>query len=706
MEDNSEEEKQNFLRENIIDKGYDADEFVSFLAEKKGIEIEEGIDLNDFSLDELKSLVQDFIVANSKEGEKQIENNPQIQNNYQENINITNSKNITNPLQSQNQIQEQTTPPIMNINQNMNIISNNNINTFNNLNIAPNSNNITNINNLNMNANNNNIDKFNNINMNMNTNNNNIDFNKMNISNNNNISNFNNLNIPNNNNINNLNNLNKPDATNVNNLNNFNMGMNVGINMNMNFNMNNNLTINNNINNNLNNNNMVQNISNTANNNINIQNNKNYNEQSDSMDVYGITNVDSISCSIIEKSELSKYENIKIEMSLGEKKAGKIFSKSYMNFIISTSPLNFNVKRRYSDFEWLRQILLHLYSSNIIPPIPKKNKIGGGRFDELFLLKRKRNLEKFLNCLLDDPYIKYSQILYDFLSIEKENEFNDKKKYYNTLKIPKNLTEYKSPNGKLEVNINEENELYYKSIKEYTDTSQDLLTKFNKNIKLLNNEMSVVVNRLEQISQICEELFFKSIKYYDIDNIKISYYQLKNMFKDWSNILKKQSCIINVNIREYFKYTRNTFRSIKDLTNIVDNYKDNYYKSKKNLITKKEELFKKNDPKKWDLNPNKYISFDAILKDKNIALQNMLFKETNNVIDIKNIYGYYLNRILTEYLRIRKLNGEGQKQNVSQNAKFQTSIISELFKNISDIASSNSKYDIKNIEKELNISII
>ena len=146
MEDNSEEEKQNFLRENIIDKGYDADEFVSFLAEKKGIEIEEGIDLNDFSLDELKSLVQDFIMANSKEGEKQIENNPQIQNNYQENINTTNSKNITNPLQSENQIQEQTTPPIMNINQNMNIISNNNINTFNNLNITPNSNNITNIN--------------------------------------------------------------------------------------------------------------------------------------------------------------------------------------------------------------------------------------------------------------------------------------------------------------------------------------------------------------------------------------------------------------------------------------------------------------------------------------------------------------------------------------------------------------------------------
>ena len=64
MED-SEEEKQQYLKENIIDNGYDADDFVSFLGDKKGIEIEEGIDLNNFSLDEIKSLVQDYITIKS-----------------------------------------------------------------------------------------------------------------------------------------------------------------------------------------------------------------------------------------------------------------------------------------------------------------------------------------------------------------------------------------------------------------------------------------------------------------------------------------------------------------------------------------------------------------------------------------------------------------------------------------------------------------
>ena len=655
MED-SEEEKQQYLKESVIDNGYDADDFVSFLGDKKGIEIEEGIDLNNFSLDEIKSLVQDYITIKSTEGQQKIEVNtqniPQMQNNYQQNIYSTNPLNSANPLETPIMSTNPLETPLSNANQNMNMIYNNNMNNLN-----------SNYNNMYANQNNMN-------NMYINTNNNNSE----------------------------IFNPNMPNKSN-NNLNNFNMGMNIG----MNINMNNNLTINNNIN--INGNNNINNISqNTINNNMNIQNNFTNNEQikKEAVDIYGITNLDSISCSTMETSELSKYENINIEMSLGEKVTGKMFSKAYMTFLITTSPLNLNVQRKFSDFEWLRQILHHLYPSSVTPPIPKKK--GNSKFGELFLLKRKRNLEKFLNCLLDDPYIRNSQLFYDFLSIEKEKDFNDKKKYYNSLKLPNKLNEYQSLNGNLEITINEENELYYKSIKEYTDKSQDLLTKFNKNIKLLNNEISIVVKRLDDITQISEELFQQSIKYYDMDDIKISYYQLKNMFKGWSNILKNLSCIINVNIREYFKYTRNTFRSIKDLTNNIDNYKDNFYKAKKNLITKKEELFKKNDQRKWDLAPEKDIN-PALLKDKNIALPKMLYKETNNVINLKQLYGYYLNRLLNEYVRLRKLNSEGQKQNVMENAKFQSSIISELFKNISDIATCNNKYDIKNIEKELNINI-
>ena len=567
----SEEEKQNYLRENILEKGYDAENFVLFLTEKKG---DEGVNLSYWSLEELKYLVKEYIMAHPKIGENNIQTTPQIQ--------------------EQNQI----------INQNIN--SNNNMNN-----------------------------------------------------------------------------------------NNLNMNMNMGMNMNNNL-------INNNINTDNNtmtiNNNMIQN---------NTVNNMNYNQEGgvngedESKDIYGLTNLDTVLCSVSEKSELIKYENIQIEMTMGEKVPGTFFSKAYMTYIITTSPLNFKVRRRYSDFEWLRSNLLNFYSSNVIPPIPKKNKLGGDRFDELFLVKRMRSLEKFLISLLNDPIIKYSQLLYDFLSIEEESKFNNKKKYYSNYKLPTNLRDFKSPNGKLDITINDEREIFYQNIKDNTELNEELLTKLNKNIKSLSFEMNTVFTRMDEISKICEDLFINSVKYYDVDNIKISYYQLKDMFKDWSSALKKQCVIVNVNIREYFKYIKNTFKSMKDMINIVDNYKINYYKSKRNLITKKEELFKRSDVSKWDLGPYKNINIVTLLKDKNVALPKMLYSETNAVNNMKQMYGYYLNRTTSEFERIRTINGFGHKQNVLDNAKKQITVISELFKNISDIAVSSPKYNIKNLEKEI-----
>ena len=648
----SEEEKQNYLRENILDKGYEAEDFVTYLTSKKG---DEGVDLGNWSLNELKLVVQEYILTHSK-SDSQTGNNfqstPQIQNNVGQNNIVQNQMSTT---QDTNTITTATATTSQNMDFNMN-------------------NNISNLNNMNMGINNQNMNMIMNMNPNMN-----LGINQ-------------NMNMGMNTNMNLVMNPN------------MNMGMNTNMNLVMNPNMNMGMSPNMNmgLNNNIINNN-INNLSTPE-----LQNNMNQNfmsfspaiEPEEKTDIYGITELDTILCSICEKSEMSKFGNIKIELSLGEKVAGNIFRKAYMTYIVSTSPLNLKVRRRYSDFEWLRQILLNFFSSSVIPPIPKKNKlIGGDRFDETFLLKRMRTLERFLNLLMEDPMIKVSQILYDFLSIEEEDKFNEKKKNYNNFKLPAFLRDYKSLNGKLDITINEERETFYQNIKDNTELNQDILTKLNKNMKLLNSEMQLVINRMDEISKNCEELYLNSVKYSDIKDIKISYYQLNDMFKDWSTALKKTSNVINVNIREYFKYTKNTFRSMKELINIVDNYKQNYYKAKRNLISKKEDLFKKGDISKWDLGPNKDMVID-LLKDKNIALPKMLCNETNAVINIKQLYGYYLNCAKNEFERIRKLNGFGHKKNISDNSKLQITILSELFKNISDIAICSPKYDMTNIEKE------
>ena len=666
----SEEEKQNFLTEKILEKGYEAEEFADFLLIKKG---QDGLDLDNWTMDELKNLVDEFLEYHKEtEKEKENINQPQSTEDIQKGIYNPLETPLSNSNFNQNNIYSYNYNSDMNLNQNIN-----NMNYNLNININPNMNLNTSIN-----DNQNNVYQNNNLNTNMNFSQN-IDFNQ-------------NLNINPNMNINQNNNLdsNMNFDSKIRNNNNMNNDLNEANNMNLN--QDKTQIINNDIINNKQNN--------LSQNNIQIQKSNSMNETTD---IYGITNEAFIPCGISEKSELSRVKDIKIEVTVGEKISGKMFSKAYIKYSIFTSPLNLKVARRYTDFEWLRQTLLYLYSANIIPPIPKKTKMGKNKFEETYIIKRTRTLERFLNLLMEDPILKESQIIYDFLSIEEGKNFEERKKYYHNIKIPQNLSEYKNSEGKIKIFVNEDNEVFYNNIKNNTEANIDLLTKLNKNLKLLNNEIKAVTNRMEEISKNCFDLFLNSAKFCDDNDIKRSYYQVKDMFKFCSNILKDQLTIFNINLREYFKYTRNTFKSMKILLNNVDNCRTNYFKAKKNLISKKEELIKKPDVGKWDLGPNKnMINPNDLVNNKSLAFPVMLFNETNTVNNIKKKYGYFLNKVIEEYERLRYIIASGHKQNIAETAKMMANIISELLSNISEIGEGSKKYDINNIAKEINKEFI
>ena len=65
-------EKQNYLRKNIIDKGLDPEQFVEFLQEKKG---EEGDDITNWTMEDLKTVVKEFYQRNNIQNEETKENN-------------------------------------------------------------------------------------------------------------------------------------------------------------------------------------------------------------------------------------------------------------------------------------------------------------------------------------------------------------------------------------------------------------------------------------------------------------------------------------------------------------------------------------------------------------------------------------------------------------------------------------------------------
>ena len=58
----------------------------------------------------------------------------------------------------------------------------------------------------------------------------------------------------------------------------------------------------------------------------------------------------------------------------------------------------------------------------------------------------------------------------------------------------------------------------------------------------------------------------------------------------------------------------------------------------------------------------------------------MCFKETNEVIRRKEKYGYYLNRLVSEYVRMRHLNAIENKDKLKQFAKKESAIVTDYFR--------------------------
>ena len=93
---------------------------------------------------------------------------------------------------------------------------------------------------------------------------------------------------------------------------------------------------------------------------------------------------------------------------------------------------------------------------------------------------------------------------------------------------------------------------------------------------------------------------------------------MSNFSKDLSENLKKQASLINIDIREYFKFLKREFRVMKEFSLRVENDKNTYYKAQEKLDGRKEDLFKKQDITKWEIDPNDTTDKTAILQNRQI----------------------------------------------------------------------------------------
>ena len=387
-------------------------------------------------------------------------------------------------------------------------------------------------------------------------------------------------------------------------------------------------------------------------------------------------------CEITEISSFTSKNKILVTLSFPEKVDGGIFSKSFITYLVKTEPFGFKNRKRYTDFTWLRRVLSIIYSNCVIPPLCKKN--FGDRFSEALIAKRTRSIEKFMEGILIHPLIKNNNILYDFLSIEKEEDFKKKKHGYGKITSPTQVKEFKTLDGLIKMTITKEKEMYFKNIKDNATINEELLQKITKSYKALMLLMQQSSEKMKEISDLWKIIYEKSIKYGDCYNTSQSYHIMSKLMEDWSESQKQQLNIINIKIREYFRYIKNEYHSISELASKVDANKNLFYKSFEKLINNKESLFKQQDLTLWGLSQQDMDNKLMLLKNKEYAFSKMLPNETKKVGNFKNFYGCYLNSIIDEFERIRELNGVRHKDNVNLFLNQLSSCITDFHVSLAD----------------------
>ena len=411
--------------------------------------------------------------------------------------------------------------------------------------------------------------------------------------------------------------------------------------------------------------------------NINENNNQKNRSNSKKLELndenFGIIIPEFAECQKSEINGLNDQENIEITVTDPQKVNNGFFSKTYVNFLITTNPINLKVRRKHYDFVWLRERLSTIFNLNVLPRLPRKGKVNG----DMHINKRMRNLQLFLNYLLKDDLIKNSHIFYDFLSIENEEDFEKKKKIYNKLKTPIEIKDIKSLDGKLKIEVTSQNEILLEKIKNNAILNETVLKQINDNLKLLKIEMDTIITRMTSFFPMFDKLM-KIRKLYLPNNIIYeSYNQIKNIFKSWTEVLKKQNIFFNKDIKEYLKLLGGNYTHMKSLSELVDEQKNYFKKLSKNLVTKKIDLFERNVIEDWQLDEKDKKKVKSFCKDKLTSYKKICYSSTCEAIKVKEKYGYQLNKIISEHNRLRVITNIESRQKVMDFTRKQSQISSD-----------------------------
>ena len=407
-------------------------------------------------------------------------------------------------------------------------------------------------------------------------------------------------------------------------------------------------------------------------------------------------NPEEIDCLEPDHSPFEKEDEIKIIVGPPKKEyestglKGFFIKSIYYSFLLENIPnKKQKIKRRYTDFEWLRKTLYRLFPGNYIPPLPVKS-LNINKPEKVD--KYQKYVQYFVDGIMEDKLFKNSSIIYLFFTTENERDLISLMEKYDKVEKPKCLKYFYSREGNV---VLDENILKRDKKKELIDIKLDIsknskiLGELNTKLKSLNKEMKQVCDRMTEISNIFKKLYEMSINDSEKLNFCKYYSDLSLYFKEFGNHEFLQMKNISEELKFHLKYTNLHYTvSIEELYDIFKFEHDLYFQVAENLKQKKEILYKNMEYEKWELNPE---DRNININDKKLVLKKMLPNDTRIVNDIKKYLIYYATQLNKENIRLKDVL-EKKNNNNFKKLKDKSKQILDEFNGFLGLI--NSKHDI------------
>jgi uncharacterized protein YfcZ (UPF0381/DUF406 family) len=249
-------------------------------------------------------------------------------------------------------------------------------------------------------------------------------------------------------------------------------------------------------------------------------------------------------------SELSSTPNLEVQISDPKVVDSGFFNSNFAVYTVTTLPFNWEVTREFTDFIWLRGVILNSFPGIFVPPLPGVK--SRGLLQEKTLYKRKKCLIKFMQCLISHPLIIREESLRIFLKQASSQLFKEYVASVDTKKL-EDLESFPCLEGTI-----------VGDLVDHSENIEKLEEFYKKNaviMKKLKNKAYEVVADLEEVQKHVEDLVDIVGKLQVIqDSISFTrkYEKIYAAFKEQLiailNIQKEKVEMVNDHLCVFFKY--------------------------------------------------------------------------------------------------------------------------------------------------------